>query len=524
MKRLIAALLGLFLVTSCFAQCDLSINNWNPISGDLVIDVINSENCGCNDFTNIDNVCENSASPVVNNNETVSHIVLGLHLDGYDYDWGCVSGVNHPGWTFKVFSLYGNSVLESGESWSGNVYDFSTAVNDCWEEILANDTACVELVIWQINLSRTAGENIGGWAANPSANQTQNYPDVNVFNNATSSCPPPDAPDAVVSYVEFETGCIGDDAYYEVSYFIWNYGQDTITDYCIEIWNEDIYDCYDSNSAGNGNLEIPPGFGQSFTSPIIQGPWFEGQFFGIEVSDVNDEIVTGNNITTVYMPPFIDCPIECVNDTIIEYVNVTDTLYVDVLVYVTDTLYVELPNDTIFIEEYIYITDTLYVDVLVYVTDTIFIEEYIYITDTVEVLVDNYIYVTDTITEYEIDYIDCDTGLPCGEEPPGIDCSPWSSIYVPNTFTPNNDGVNDVWQLVYELDCWVDVEFKIFNRWGAQIYHGYGSSFDSYPFWDGSVHGGTHLVPDGVYYYSVVGRKANSPEVINESGHITIFR
>tara|TARA_R110000796_G_scaffold38254_1_gene96417 strand:- start:1200 stop:2711 length:1512 start_codon:yes stop_codon:yes gene_type:complete len=98
------------------------------------------------------------------------------------------------------------------------------------------------------------------------------------------------------------------------------------------------------------------------------------------------------------------------------------------------------------------------------------------------------------------------------------------AIWIPNVFSPNNDGVNDVWEIIYELDCWIDVEFNIFNRWGVKIYHGYGSSFDSYPFWDGRVRNRTHFVPDGIYYYSVVGRKANSPEVINESGHITIFR
>tara|TARA_R110000823_G_scaffold65221_4_gene153123 strand:- start:2251 stop:3693 length:1443 start_codon:yes stop_codon:yes gene_type:complete len=98
------------------------------------------------------------------------------------------------------------------------------------------------------------------------------------------------------------------------------------------------------------------------------------------------------------------------------------------------------------------------------------------------------------------------------------------AIWIPNVFSPNNDGVNDVWEIVYEVNCWVNVEFNIFNRWGVKIYYGYGSDFDSYPFWDGSVNDGNHYVQDGIYYYSVVGRKANSPEVINESGSITVFR
>ena len=87
-------------------QCDLAITDFNFTTGDLVVEVINSENCGCNDFTNIETTCEGSASGAVQNNETISHIVLGLHLDDFDYQWtDCVSGNNHPGWTFKKKSF-----------------------------------------------------------------------------------------------------------------------------------------------------------------------------------------------------------------------------------------------------------------------------------------------------------------------------------------------------------------------------------------------------------------------------------
>lgn len=530
--KLFTLLIGL-LHFSAVAQCDLSINSWDPVSGDIIVDVINSENCGCNEFTTVDNTCENSGSPSVNDNSTVSHIVLGLHLDGYDYNWGCTTASNHPGWTFKAFTLYGNQLLDSGDQWSANIYETGTASNDCWAEILANDTACAELVIWQINLSQTSIADVGGWAVNPNTgNQTQNYPDVNIFNNSISSCPPPDAPDAVIGNVEFETGCIGDDAYYEVTYIIWNYGQDTITDYCVEIWNEDIYDCYDSDSSGGGNLNIPPGFGQSFTSGPFQGPWFGGGFFVIEVSDVNDEIITANNITTVFYPELLECPIECESDTIIEYVDVIDTLFIDVLIYITDTLYVELPNDTIFIEEYVYITDTIIEFEYIYITDTIIeyvdvyitdtIIEYIYDTTYVDVIIDNYIYLTDTIVQTE--FVDCESGLPCSEEPPGMDCPDWTSIYIPNTFTPNNDGTNDVWQIVYNLNCWYDVEFKIFNRWGEMVFEGFGNDFDSYPYWDGSYQGGNHYVSDGVYVYTLTAKREDPIELVEESGSITIFR
>lgn len=179
--------------------------------------------------------------------------------------------------------------------------------------------------------------------------------------------------------------------------------------------------------------------------------------------------------------------------------------------------------DTLYITEYL--TDTIYL----IETDTLVITEYenVYIYDTtyVDVIVDNYIYVTDTITEYVIEevWIDCITGLPCGDNP-GYPCLGEGSIYAPNTFTPNNDGVNDVWKLMYELECWINVEFKIFNRWGTLIYSGYGNDFASYPYWDGSINGGSYYAQDGIYFYQLKGRKSDYPEIIEENGHITIFR
>tara|TARA_R100001509_G_scaffold146393_1_gene103361 strand:+ start:347 stop:1285 length:939 start_codon:yes stop_codon:yes gene_type:complete len=192
------------------------------------------------------------------------------------------------------------------------------------------------------------------------------------------------------------------------------------------------------------------------------------------------------------------CPDPIITDTV--YVNVYDTIYVDNYVY-----------DTVFVDNYIY--DTTFIDVIYF--DTTFVDNYIYDTT----YVDNYIYNTDTLTEYVVQeiWIDCETGLPCDEEPPGIDCLDWSSIFIPNTFTPNNDGLNDVWKVIYDIDCWEYVEFEIFNRWGGRVF--YGDTF-----WDGSVNGGSYYVADGVYTYVVKAKKYDRPNIMQKSGHITVFR
>jgi hypothetical protein len=295
MRRLIYLLALWAPITS--AQCDVAISSWDATTGDIVIEAINSENCGCNEFTTEGNTCENSASPHVNNNETVSHIVLGLHSPGLDYNWGCSGTTNHPGWTFKVFTLFGNQVLEDGDSWSANVYDSGSSTNDCWAEMLANDTLCMELAIWQINLSQTATTDIGGWAVNPNAaNQTQNYPDLNLDDNSVITCAPP-ACDTV--YVDVE---------------VIEYITDTIIEYVDVEWitTDTLYI--------TDTIEL--------------------------IEYVYDTITL---VETIYENVYITDTLwltEYVTDTIIEYVDVEwityDTIYVDVLVdnyvYLTDTI------------------------------------------------------------------------------------------------------------------------------------------------------------------------------------------
>jgi len=407
MRKLIY-LLALWVPTLS-AQCDVAISSWDAASGDIVIEAINSENCGCNEFTTVGNTCENSSSTHINNNTTVSHIVLGLHVEGLDYNWlDCLTGVNHPGWTFKVFTLYGNQMLESGDTWSANVYDTGASTSDCWTEVLANDTLCTELVVWQINLSRTAFVDDGGWAVNPGFNQTQNYPDVDLSNNTAVNCAPP-ACDTV--YVDVE---------------------------------------------------------------------------------------------------------------VIEYL--TDTLYIDVEWVTTDTLYitevdtlieyVQLPPDTVQVIDYIYLTDTVYIETIVY--------EYIIDTTYVDVVVDNYVYVTDTLTltEYvfSTEYIDCYTGLPCEDGGGGINDCDDNSIFIPNTFTPNNDGVNDVFYAITDPTCWLTWNMQIYNRWGTLV----KEITDPMGYWTGTSFSQHWLCPDGVYTWKL--NATQSGKATQLQGLVTIFR
>lgn len=68
------------------------------------------------------------------------------------------------------------------------------------------------------------------------------------------------------------------------------------------------------------------------------------------------------------------------------------------------------------------------------------------------------------------------------------------TILVPNVFTPNGDGTNDV----FTLSCtgYVSMNCEIYDRWGVLVYSWDGTS----GYWDGNTVNGNRAT-DGVYYF-----------------------
>ena len=82
-----------------------------------------------------------------------------------------------------------------------------------------------------------------------------------------------------------------------------------------------------------------------------------------------------------------------------------------------------------------------------------------------------------------------------------------------NTFTPNGDGVNDVWEIDY-LGSYPEVRVDIFNRFGVKVHNSIGYLSP----WNGMFNG-TEL-PVGTYYY-VIDPKLGLPVY---TGWVTILR
>jgi gliding motility-associated-like protein len=91
--------------------------------------------------------------------------------------------------------------------------------------------------------------------------------------------------------------------------------------------------------------------------------------------------------------------------------------------------------------------------------------------------------------------------------------------FVPNVITPNNDGLNDVWRVVTQSDCWRTWKTQIYNRWGSLIWE----SEDPDAVWNASNSGSTYFVSDGIYVYTITGVAWNN-KPIQKSGNITIMR
>ena len=413
---------------TCAQTCDLVLLGYTPpvLSDGLhsfQVQWLNTENCGCNEFTQFDgNTCEESGSFHVSNNESVSHIVFGLHyvdeVTGEDYgeNADCTSNTFHPGWSYVMTS--------NNAGWTNGFSTFVLNPPFSWDCIIENplEGYCWEVVIWQINVSQTADYADfpfpEGWSSGTSFNETQTYPDINLSDNRLTFCPDPVVTDTVYVY---ET--------------------DTVF------------------------VELPADTVEVLTVDTVYVPW-EWYFYDTVYVDVYDTIYI-NTLDTIV-----------VTEVELEYVYVTDTLEIPVI-------------DTLIVNE----VDTFYQEIVIY----------------------EYITETDTIYEYVTELIDCETGLPCDNGFWEGDCR---SVFVPNAFTPNNDGINDAFYALSEsFTCWQEWRLQVYNRWGDLIWE----TDDPDEYWYGQVQNGNHFVSDGVYVW-VLRAQGYDALTLDLQGYVTVFR
>ena len=90
-------------------------------------------------------------------------------------------------------------------------------------------------------------------------------------------------------------------------------------------------------------------------------------------------------------------------------------------------------------------------------------------------------------------------------------------LTLPSAFTPNADGINDIYRIgAWQLEA---VTFKVFNRWGQVVFEADDPSFE----WDGTNQQNGQALPEGVYPF-VINALDNTGDAHQKQGTITILR
>lgn len=97
-----------------------------------------------------------------------------------------------------------------------------------------------------------------------------------------------------------------------------------------------------------------------------------------------------------------------------------------------------------------------------------------------------------------------------------IDVDRRGKIFVPDAFTPNGDGKNDIFRVV-NFSFQELLEFKVFNRWGAEIF----TTKDGTQGWDGTYKGEPQEI--GTYFYLIRVRFSDNTEQ-RFVGDVTLIR
>jgi gliding motility-associated-like protein len=88
-------------------------------------------------------------------------------------------------------------------------------------------------------------------------------------------------------------------------------------------------------------------------------------------------------------------------------------------------------------------------------------------------------------------------------------------VFVPNTFTPNGDGANDVLR-VFAIGL-KEFDLRIYDRWGTLVF----ASRDINTTWDGTYNG--RRLNSGVYIYQLQATLQNDDPLL-KYGDVNLLR
>jgi gliding motility-associated-like protein len=93
------------------------------------------------------------------------------------------------------------------------------------------------------------------------------------------------------------------------------------------------------------------------------------------------------------------------------------------------------------------------------------------------------------------------------------------SIYIPNAFTPDGTGINEIWQPIFSTK--IDegkYECCVYNRWGERVFY----TTNYHEGWDGKFLG--EIAQVGSYSYSILYKTIGNATAKTLTGHINLMR
>lgn len=100
-----------------------------------------------------------------------------------------------------------------------------------------------------------------------------------------------------------------------------------------------------------------------------------------------------------------------------------------------------------------------------------------------------------------------------------LDVKPIVTFYLPNAFSPNGDGINDLFMGKGIFQGIQDFEMTIWNRWGQKIF----STNDPSEGWDGRINNEGNFVQNGIYVVKVRYKEPRGKE-IQLNGFATVIK
>lgn len=92
--------------------------------------------------------------------------------------------------------------------------------------------------------------------------------------------------------------------------------------------------------------------------------------------------------------------------------------------------------------------------------------------------------------------------------------------FIPNSFSPNQDGINDVWKPIAGTLDIENYKLSIYNRWGQNVFT--TNNIDEG--WNGSMQGDGYYVEPGVYTYLIKITSSTTKERHELKGFITLLK